>query len=54
MVIVAGISGLISQWADAISLLGITDLGINGPSLIAYLINFVLLLAILTLFAYKP
>ncbi len=54
MVIVAGISGLISQWADAIPLLGITDLGINGPSLIAYLINFVLLLAILTLFAYKP
>jgi F-type H+-transporting ATPase subunit b len=34
--------------------LGISDLGINGPSLIAYLINFVLLLAILTLFAYKP
>ncbi|PKB67451.1 MAG: ATP synthase F0 subunit B [SAR202 cluster bacterium Io17-Chloro-G4] len=34
--------------------MGITDLGINGPSLIAYLINFVLLLGILTLFAYKP
>ena len=34
--------------------LGITDLGINGPSLVAYLINFVLLLGILTLFAYKP
>jgi F-type H+-transporting ATPase subunit b len=40
--------------AGAIPLLGITDLGINGPSLIAYLINFVLLLGILTLFAYKP
>ena len=51
---VAGISSLISQFADAIPLLGIADLGINGPSLIAYLINFVLLLAILTLFAYKP
>jgi len=36
------------------TLLGITDLGINLPSLIAYLINFVLLLGILTLFAYKP
>jgi len=40
--------------AGAIPLLGITDLGINGPSLVAYLINFVLLLGILTLFAYKP
>ncbi len=48
------IAGLISYMAGAIPLLGITDLGINGPSLIAYLINFVLLLGILTLFAYKP
>lgn len=48
------IAGLISHMAGAIPLLGITDLGINGPSLIAYLINFVLLLGILTLFAYKP
>ena len=31
-----------------------TDLGINLPSLIAYLINFVVLLAILFIFAYKP
>ena len=31
-----------------------TDLGINLPSLIAYLINFVALLAILFIFAYKP
>jgi F-type H+-transporting ATPase subunit b len=31
-----------------------TDLGINLPSLIAYLINFVALLAILYIFAYKP
>lgn len=36
------------------TLLGITELGINLPSLIAYLINFVILLAILFLFAYKP
>ena len=36
------------------TLLGITELGINLPSLIAYLINFVLLLGILTVFAYKP
>ena len=50
----ASIVGLISHMAGAIPLLGITDLGINGPSLIAYLINFVLLLGILTLFAYKP
>ena len=48
------IAGLISHMAGAIPLLGITDLGINGPSLIAYLINFVLLLGILTLFAYEP
>ena len=52
--IVASIASLISHLAGAIPLLGITDLGINGPSLIAYLINFVLLLGILTLFAYKP
>lgn len=31
-----------------------TDLGINLPSLIAYLINFVVLLGILFFFAYKP
>jgi F-type H+-transporting ATPase subunit b len=36
------------------TLLGITELGINLPSLIAYLINFVILLGILILFAYKP
>jgi len=47
-------ASLISHMAGVIPLLGITDLGINGPSLIAYLINFVLLLGILTLFAYKP
>ena len=35
-------------------LLGITDLGINLPSLIAYLLNFGILLGILMLFAYKP
>ncbi len=35
-------------------LLGVTELGINLPSLIAYLINFIILLGILTLFAYKP
>ena len=50
----ASLAGLISNLAGAIPLLGITDLGINGPSLIAYLINFILLLGILTLFAYKP
>lgn len=50
----SSIAALISHLAGAIPLLGITDLGINGPSLIAYLINFVLLLGILTLFAYKP
>ena len=50
----ASLAGLISYVAGAIPLLGITDLGINGPSLIAYLINFILLLGILTLFAYKP
>ena len=31
-----------------------TELGVNLPSLIAYLVNFVILLGILTLFAYKP
>ena len=36
------------------TLLGITELGINIPSTIAYLINFVILLGILILFAYKP
>ncbi len=36
------------------TLLGITDLGINLPLLIAYLITFGILLAILFLFAYKP
>ena len=54
MVIEASLLGLISQLAGAIPFLGITDLGINLPSLVAYLINFVLLLGILTLFAYKP
>ena len=36
------------------TLLGITELGINLPSLIAYLVNFVILLGILMVFAYKP
>ena len=45
---------LISHLADMVPLLGITDLGINIPSLIAYLINFVILLGILIFFAYKP
>ena len=31
-----------------------TELGVNLPSLIAYLVNFVVLLAILFFFAYKP
>ena len=31
-----------------------TELGVNLPGLVAYLINFVLLLAILSLFVYKP
>ena len=35
-------------------LLGVTELGINLPSLVAYLVNFILLLGILGLFAYKP
>ena len=35
-------------------LLGITELGINLPSLIAYVVNFGILLGILFLFAYKP
>ncbi len=54
MAILTGLSSFISQLGSSAPLLGISDLGINGPSLIAYLINFVLLLAILTLFAYKP
>jgi F-type H+-transporting ATPase subunit b len=32
----------------------VTDLGINLPTLIAYLINFAVLLGILFVFAYKP
>ncbi len=35
-------------------LLGVTELGVNLPSLVAYLVNFVLLLGILGVFAYKP
>ena len=35
-------------------LLGVTELGVNLPSLIAYLVNFILLLGILGVFAYKP
>ena len=31
-----------------------TELGVNLPSLIAYLVNFLILLGILYLFAYKP
>lgn len=31
-----------------------TDLGVNIPSLIAYLVNFLILLGILSLFAYRP
>ena len=31
-----------------------TDLGVNLPSLIAYLVNFLILLGILSLFAYRP
>ena len=31
-----------------------TELGVNLPSLVAYLINFIVLLGILFLFAYKP
>ena len=30
------------------------DLGIDGPSLLAFLINFFLLLGLLTFFLYKP
>lgn len=33
---------------------GLTQLGVNLPSLIAYVINFIVLLGILFLFAYKP
>ncbi len=36
------------------TLLGITELGVNLPSLIAYVLNFVILLGILVFFAYKP
>jgi F-type H+-transporting ATPase subunit b len=36
------------------ALLGVTELGVNLPSLIAYLVNFAILLGILFLFAYKP
>ena len=35
-------------------LLGVTELGVNLPSLVAYLVNFILLLSILGVFAYKP
>ena len=35
-------------------LLGVTELGVNLPSLVAYLVNFLILLGILGLFAYKP
>ena len=35
-------------------LLGVTELGVNLPSLVAYLVNFILLLGILGVFAYKP
>ena len=31
-----------------------TELGVNIPSLIAYLVNFLILLGILSVFAYKP
>ena len=34
--------------------MGLTDLGINLPLLIAYLVTFVILLAILYVFAFKP
>ena len=34
--------------------MGLTDLGVNLPLLIAYLITFVILLAVLYQFAYKP
>ena len=36
------------------TLLGVTELGVNLPSLVAYLVNFAILLGILFLFAYKP
>ena len=35
-------------------LLGVTELGVNLPSLVAYLVNFILLLGIPGVFAYKP
>ena len=34
--------------------MGLTDLGINLPLLIAYLVTFVILLTVLYLFAFKP
>ncbi len=40
--------------ADAMTLLGIGDLGINFPGLIAQIINFGILLLLLRLVAYKP
>jgi F-type H+-transporting ATPase subunit b len=36
------------------TLLGITELGVNLPSLIAYVLNFLILLGILVFFAYRP
>ena len=36
------------------TLLGVTELGVNLPSLVAYLVNFAILLGILFFFAYKP
>ena len=32
----------------------LTSLGINGPSLIVFVVNFLLLLGVLYMFAYKP
>ena len=45
---------VLAHLASGAPLLGITDLGINLPSLIAYLVNFIILLAILSVFAYRP
>lgn len=39
---------------DAVTLLGIGDLGINFPGLVAQIINFGILLVLLRLVAYKP
>ena len=36
------------------TLLGITELGVNLPSLIAYVLNFLILLGVLVFFAYRP